>query len=768
MAYELINTYRVYEYEQEEIVESNLVANPDTGIVEQVTELKQPYVHIWAEFEVYQETIDSENRSNISASLKLYGAAGEKGNGFTLETFRSITSGYGCAINFGDCCQAVYYTDTKNKTLTVAPGETKSLTAISFDSTSTFVNGNSSTSNINLYHNFDGSLTRFQVYKSNPGGYYKHYPRFYKINTKFSFTGNYQGTEVTNKSFSSYVENITPDYLLTNRGLIPTTANNVTDEENPSFTYSSTGQKFFDTTKVSYDSSELRTDSITSLQVGLSLDGETIDIDYREIPVDGTSYTFNLTEEERELLRQKAQGSDTVPLYYMTKTERKFYQEYSKYTSDYLQEFTNKLERNLTIVGCNPTLNPTVKDIKEETIALTGDENTFIRYESMAEFAINATASKHATIVSQSVTCGSKTVEGLPYGVIDDVESGTFNFYVTDSRNMGAASAVFKNLVEYIKPTCKQELSIDIVGETGAAIVLKVSGNYFNGSFGAVDNTLQLQTRYQVGGGDWGEWTDLEGSPTFNGNTYELTANFTDFIYSEAYTFQCRAIDKLNIVQSSQYTIRYMPLFDWSEKDFNFNVPIQMNGETVLRHNEEANNTVLSASGGHIYLRPEGTNSTSGETIIYPDGSVKFGGEVMLANGAVVGDPTEAFADYVIESGETSMGTNGTWYWHKWASGKAECWGCRNFGNMAVTTTWGNLYRSAFLTQDLPEDLFVTTPDVININIVNATFGGWICKHENAAPSAVTTGSFIFVRPASATVTAPTYIGFHVIGVWKQ
>ena len=191
-----------------------------------------------------------------------------------------------------------------------------------------------------------------------------------------------------------------------------------------------------------------------------------------------------------------------------------------------------------------------------------------------------------------------------------------------------------------------------------------------------------------------------------------------------------------------------------------------MHDETIIRHNETANNTVLSASGGHIYLRPSGTNSTSGETIIYPDGSVKFGGIVDLSNGFEIdGAP---LADYVIERGRASMGSNGTWYWCKWASGKAECWGCRNFGTMAVTTAWGNLYRSAFLTQDLPEDVFVTTPDVININIVNSTYGGWICKHENAAPSAVTTGSFIFVRPASATVTAPTYIGFHIIGVWQQ
>ena len=112
------------------------------------------------------------------------------------------------------------------------------------------------------------------------------------------------------------------------------------------------------------------------------------------------------------------------------------------------------------------------------------------------------------------------------------------------------------------------------------------------------------------------------------------------------------------------------------------------------------------------------------------------------------------------------MGSNGTWYWRKWLSGKAEAWGCRNFGNMAVNTAWGNLFRSEIFTQDLPYDVFIRTPDSININIVHGGYGGWICKHEQTAPSADTTGSFIYVRPAGATVTTSN-LGFHIIGEWK-
>ena len=558
------------------------------------------------------------------------------------------------------------------------------------------------------------------------------------------------------------------------------TANDFTDEENPSVTYRILDRSNSTGAYICRDYSNYKSESIDAAQISLSFDGVTPIIPYRDISISSssTNYTFNLTEEEREILRQNAQGSDTVPIYFLTKTTRTLH--YYSWGADHnsyppvTQDFFFALQRNLTIVGCYPTLSATVKDIKEETIALTGDENTFIRYESMAEYAINATASKGATIVSQSVTCGSKTITGLPYGVIDNVESGTFSFYVTDSRNMGASTSVFKNLVEYVKPTCYQKAEIEIVGETGATIKLIVGGNYFNGSFGAADNTLTLEVRHTDGNDNWGSWTAFNATPTFNGNTYELEVTFSGFDYGKAYIFQSRIIDKLNFVESAQYVVSMKPVFDWSDADFNFNVPVNidannldMHGETVLRHNEIGNNVVLSASNGYIYIRPGGTNNTSGETIIYPNGNVKFNGTVTFADGTTGGgDPLSDLKDYVIETGSEAMGSNGTWYWRKWASGTAEAWGCRNFGNMAVTTTWGNLYRSAIFTQDLPNNVFIRTPDAININIVHSNYGGWICKHEQTAPSADTTGSFIFVRPASATVT-PTNIGFYIVGEWK-
>lgn len=579
---------------------------------------------------------------------------------------------------------------------------------------------------LEIKHKFDGSKILTSL--DNASFTYEAYRQFSDkdyFSSKSTFSGKTVGNTIE-------LENI-------NRAIPIINASNFTDEENATVYYQVTDAA-----------------TVFNIQAALSVDGENELISYRDISTTDNSYTFEFTEAERKLLSNTITDTSIAPIYYLIKVTRTDGTQSALYRSS--------IEKTITIIGEKPTLNPTVKDVNSSTIALTGNENILVRYASLVEFTTGAQASKGAYIKEQSVKCGSKTISGLYNGVIDDPEESSFIFRATDSRNLQTQTAVSTTMIDYIKPTCKQDIKMGLVEETGATITLILSGNYFNGSFGLVDNSLLLEVRHTDNNGDMSEWQPVEVAPTIQNNIYTVTLTFGGLRYDELYTFQCRATDKLHFVESAQYSTRLKPVFDWGNNDFNFNVPLNMNGETVLRHNAEANNTVLSGSGGHIYLRPNGTESTYGETIIYPDGRVAFGGSVDFESFTINGS---AVADYIIEQGTEPMGSNGTWYWCKWASGKAECWGCRNFGNMAVNTTWGNLYRSAVLTQDLPPDVFITTPDVININIVNSNFGGWICKHEQTAPSAITTGSFIFVRPASATVY-PTYFGFHIIGLWKQ
>ena len=737
MAKEL--NYELYRFEQEEERETRQVAGAD-GVVTEESILIQPHLLITAELLLTLDEYKEENYTKIRYRVK-----------------------YAITSNTEDVEASTYSISANNYAASTQKPYIKVVDEFGDEA------GGSLTDYQRLYAEYNKiNNAIFYVGEETYKSYHTYYHRLDGTRAlTFNIKATFQPKGIEAITQTTVVINKTINVVLDNdRKNIIVTATSFTDEELASFTYSLTTGKSI----IEYKSGSTsnRDDTIIGLQAALSFDGVTPDIPYRDIAIDGGTYTFDFTEQEREILRVKAQGSDTVPIYYLTKTTRQVTYSSTNYVETV--DLIGSTQRVLTVVGCNPSLNPTVKDVNSDTLALTGDENTFIRYESMAEFAINAVASKHATIVSQSVQCGSKKISNLPYGVIDDTESGTFVFEITDSRGMGAASSVFKNLIEYVKPTCYQKVEMMLSGETSVNVKMSVSGSYYSGSFGVADNDFTYQVRHTDKSGNMGDWFTVEVEPTFNGSAYELECTLSGFDYGTAYTFQSRVIDKLNTVQSSQYTIRYLPIFDWSETDFNFNVSVNienelsMSGNTVLRYNKDNDNTVLSAGGGNIYIRPNGTDDTSSETVFYGNGNINFGGTVNFGDGFTV-DGNE-LADYVIESGSEAMGSNGTWYWCKWASGKAECWGCRNFGNMAVNTAWGGLYRSAILTQDLPEKVFKTTPDVISINIVNSNYGGWICKHENSAPSAVTTGSFIFVRPASATVT-PTYIGFHIIGVWQ-
>ncbi len=157
------------------------------------------------------------------------------------------------------------------------------------------------------------------------------------------------------------------------------------------------------------------------------------------------------------------------------------------------------------------------------------------------------------------------------------------------------------------------------------------------------------------------------------------------------------------------------------------------------------------------------------EVALYLDatGDAQFSGDVNFT-GAVRGSVNETIKDYIIETGTEAMGSNGTWCWTKWASGKAECYGCRNYGNMAVSNAWGSGYLSPAFSQALPSDLFIATPDFINVSITKCSgSGGWVNQGNNNDASATSTGNFYVFAPLSSNFSQ-VHLGFHCIGRWKN
>lgn len=224
-----------------------------------------------------------------------------------------------------------------------------------------------------------------------------------------------------------------------------------------------------------------------------------------------------------------------------------------------------------------PTITATIIDTNATTKALTGNSQILVRYYSNAYVSMTATAQNGATLVAQSITNGSTTYNEAT-ATFAKVEAGIFSLYAKDSRcfetTVGRNLVTADKFVPYVQLTCNIESTKP---DVGGNVDVKCTGAYFNGSFGAVANTLTVKYRYKKSGGAYSDWTSM--TITKNGNYYGAYTSFTipNFDYQASYVFQCQATDKLATVSSAQSTAKSMPVFHWSENDFVFEVPVTFN-----------------------------------------------------------------------------------------------------------------------------------------------------------------------------------------------
>lgn len=362
-----------------------------------------------------------------------------------------------------------------------------------------------------------------------------------------------------------------------------TAAPNFNDEENPTITYSNPAGN-----------------AVTSLKACIaSADGKYTYADYRDVSKTGTSYTFNLTGEERNALRWATINSPnlTVKFYVTTVIGGKTY--YST------------LDKVLTITNAHPTLTAAVEDVGGTSVSLTGDKNKIIKGFNYITASMTATALKGASIKTRTITNGSKLISAAS-GNFENVESGTFVFTATDTRGYATTQTITKELIEYIKLTCNMDVdNPNTDGET----TLKISGNYFNGSFGKVANTLQVQYRYKENDGNYSEW--ITAAPNKTNDTYDATIEITGLNYQSTYTFQARAIDKVNPeIPTAEKKVKSIPVFDWGENDFKFNVPAyDKNGAEIGTETIANDYDAIMKSGksllesGWVTITPKGNSS---------------------------------------------------------------------------------------------------------------------------------------------------------------
>lgn len=356
-----------------------------------------------------------------------------------------------------------------------------------------------------------------------------------------------------------------------------------TDEGNPVITYSNPAGT-----------------AVSSLQACISLTGENSDVPYKDIPVTGTSYTFPLTEAERNTLRAATPNSNTLAVYVFLRST------IGDGTSSVYKPAT------MTIVDAAPTISPTVVDTNSFTSGLTGDSSVLVALHSTAQVTINAAAKKYATIVSQKVEHGSVTLTGD--GVLSPVTNAPIKFTVTDSRGNTTTQYASNRIIAYFNPTCAIGNNMP---ESDGTFALVVAGMFYGGEFG---QTLTVQYRYKAAGGSYGSWISLD-TVSKSGNDYTATADLTGLDYRTVYTFQARAIDPVNPdgVLSAEKSVTAKPVFDWGQNDFQFNVPV------VVASGSDMNKTGVmmwtDTEGGNIRVYPP-----SGKVTDYWDMDAHNGG----------------------------------------------------------------------------------------------------------------------------------------------
>lgn len=228
-----------------------------------------------------------------------------------------------------------------------------------------------------------------------------------------------------------------------------------------------------------------------------------------------------------------------------------------------------------------------ITETNPSMMELTGDTGFLVRFYSIVAVRAKATAHNGVGIASLTVTCedGKKvqadadTLQGTLYGV----ESGKFTVTAVDNRGNRTEKSVSFPMIPYVKLTCAMDNTKPNMDGT---MTIRIHGNFYQGLLGTADNSFTIiGYRYKVLGGEYSSWKPM--SPTIlDGNLYTATEEVTGLDDQTTYVVQVRVQDKLLnkmvcVIQTPEYKVRAIPVFDWGDSDFNVNGTLRINKQAV-------------------------------------------------------------------------------------------------------------------------------------------------------------------------------------------
>lgn len=339
----------------------------------------------------------------------------------------------------------------------------------------------------------------------------------------------YVSSYISHSRFDSTSQGFTVNLTNIPRGATITNAPNFNDTQNPTITYSNSAGSV-----------------VSSLQACISLTGSNDDIAYRNIPITGTSYTFNLTNAERNILRQAFTTSNTGTVYFYIKT-----------VINGSTFYTNKAV-TLSIVNANPTFNVAYLDTNSTTTGITNNNQQIIQNNSTLQINItNASALKYATLTSASINVnGVTTTKSLSsssltfnVGALNVANNLTVPVTVTDSRGNKTTVNLTIQVFEWSLPT--------------AIITLARESNFYtstnlnvNANYSSLNSKNTITIQYQI----------KKTTDSSYGSLIAIQDNVqTQFNADNQYSWNVKVIltDKIGSTTYNLFLYKGIPLMFW-------------------------------------------------------------------------------------------------------------------------------------------------------------------------------------------------------------
>lgn len=427
------------------------------------------------------------------------------------------------------------------------------------------------------------------------------------------------------------------------------------------------------------------------IQFGLLNNSGSLLAGYQLASNDGTSYYFTLTPDDLESIWLEFNTVRTANIKLGVRSK-------NLDGDTILVTYPMLLE----IVDAPPSLGFTVTDADAAAVAATGNASTIVRYQSDIQITVNPQGYKKAYVVDYYIGQGNNRVYNSTTARFSNVQSNVFTIYAKDSRGVVTLQNITLSMVDYFPLTCN--LAAD-TPTTDDKLKITLSGKYWSGNFGAKNNHLSFEYKYTSNvEGNSRDWTAASPSISISQGNYYTSFDVDVPNHVDTYTVQVRASDEFNTVLSNSVTVKAYPVFDWSQNDFNFNVPVSIQGDLTV--NGKINN---------------------------------------------------------IEDHVVSQGTSGIWTYRLWDSGVAECWGTVAPAAHSITSAWGSIYTkdNAIAQQSYPFQF--TVDPVVSMTLHNPTGNCWAFT---GTPGGVSKSpAFGLARGTSGSVTVGARI--MAIGRWK-